>query len=305
MSFWTFIKLIAGAVVVAILGFTGMLAWHVAVEPVGGAMGGVIERVIPNPGSLAAGVGDEEFVAMLESADMPDIEPGERAFQRAHEMIALGRIGEAREKLAAIIHIHPTSSAAPAARRILGEMNVDEILSTTHMDDKIEYTVVRGDAPLAITGRHRTTLENLIHLNGLMELGMLRPGDRFILLPLDFRVVITPSRQSLALWRDGRFIREYPIVAIEGVRQPEPGVTRIDSKPASIGGRRVQPMSPEYAGAEKTIQLANGLVIRPDDDGDAQDDEEDEARPRGIYLRRVDMEELNLLVRPGNEVEFR
>lgn len=298
MRVWTFIKLLAGILVLAVLSFTAMLAWHVAVEPLDGAFGGVFERVIPNPASLAGGKSDADFAQMLESAEMPDIEPGERVFQNAHELIALGQIPEAREKLASIIHIHPSSSSAPTARRILGEMNIDEILSTTDMTGKSEYTVVRGDALLSITGRHRTTLENLMHINGLMEFGTLRPGDRFIILPLDFRMVITPARQSVALWQEGRFIRDYPIVAIDMPRPPAPEVTRIDGKSAEINGRRVQALSPDYAAADKTISLANGIVIRPYDDADDE-------RPRGIYLRRIDIEELNLLVRPGNEVEIR
>ncbi len=294
MRVWTFIKLLAGILVLAILSFTAMLAWHVAVEP----LDGVFERVIPNPASMAGGKSDVDFAQMLESAEMPDIEPGERVFQKAHELIALGQIPEAREKLASIIHIHPSSSSAPTARRILGEMNIDEILSTTDMTGKSEYTVARGDALLSITGRHRTTLENLMHINGLMEFGTLRPGDRFIILPLDFRMVITPARQSVALWQDGRFIRDYPIVAIDMPRPPAPGITRIDGKSAEIDGRRIQALSPDYAAADKTIRLANGLVIRPYDDTDDE-------RPRGIYLRRIDIEELNLLVRTGNEVEIR
>lgn len=294
MKFFTLIKLFAALVVLGVLGFTVVLAWHVVVEP----QGGMYERFIPSPRPALKAERDEDFVRNLESADVPVIDPGERAFQQAREMIVMGNAEEARERLSTIIHIYPTSSAAPAARRILGEMNLDAMLSTASMDGKIEYTVVRGDALLSIVGRNQTTLENLKHINGLTGFAPLRPGDKFILMPLDLRIIITPARQSVALWSEGTFIREYPIMEFNHTRAAGAELTRIESKSASIGGRRVQALSEEYAGAEKSIQLANGITIRTYN-------ENDEERPRGIHLRRIDSEELNLLVRSGNEVEFR
>ena len=294
MKFSTIIKLLAAVVVMAIIGFTSMLAWHVAVEP----KSGIFEQIVPNPRPILAAERDEDLMAQLTSAEAPVFDPGERAFQQAHEMIVLGRLDAAREKLGTVIHIYPTSTSAPMARRILGEMNVDELLTTASMDGKIDYTVVRGDALLSIVSRHQTTLENLKHINGLNRFGTLRPGDRFILMPLNFRIIITPSRQSVALWREGEFIREYPIMEFNHTGAPAQGTTKIESKSATIGGRRVQALSDEYTAAEKTIQLANGITIRGFD-------EDDEERPRGIHLRRIDIEELNLLVRSGNDVEFR
>jgi len=288
------IRLFATLVVLGVLWFTGMLAWHVAVEP----QGWIFERIIPGPRPVLAAERDEDFIRTLETAEIPVIDPGEDVFRQAREMIVMGNADEAREKLGTIIHIYPASSTAPAARRILGEMNLDKLLTTASMDGKIEYTVARGDALLSIVNRHQTTLENLKHINGLTGFGTLRPGDRFILMPLDFRIIITPERQSLALWQDGAFIREYPIMEFNHIRTSGPEMTRIESKAASIGGRRVQALSDEYAGADKTIQLANGITIRTYN-------EEDVERPRGIHMRRVDIEELNLLVRTGNEVEFR
>ncbi|MFU8892305.1 MAG: LysM peptidoglycan-binding domain-containing protein [Luteolibacter sp.] len=288
------LKLFATIVVLGVLWFTGMLAWHVAVEP----RGWIFERLIPGPRPVLAAERDEDFVRALESAEVPVVDPGEGVFQQAREMIVMGNADEAREKLGTIIHIYPASSAAPAARRILGEMNLDALLTTASMDGKIDYTVVSGDALFAIVNRHGTTLENLMHINGLTGFGTLKPGDRYILMPLDFRIIITPARQSLALWQEGVFIREYPIMEFNHTRASGAEITRVESKAASIGGRRVQALSEEYAGADKTIQLANGITIRAYN-------ENHEERPRGIHLRRIDIEELNLLVRAGNEVEFR
>jgi hypothetical protein len=300
MSIWSFVKLLAALAVLAVMGFTGMLAYHVVVVPLDGVFGGIFEKIIPNPAEVVRGQSEADFVRMLDSVEMPDVEPGEKAFQKAHELIALGRLDEAREKLNAIVNIFPTSSSAPVARRIVGEMNLDEILSSSHMAGKQTHVVKRGDSFFAMVAKHRTTLELLMHLNGLTEFGNLRPGDEFIVMPLDFRLLIVPSRKSLSVWDGGRFIREYPVVEVNVPGTIPAQRTKIDSKSATVAGRgRVQALAKEYAAAEKSIQLAGmPLQIR-------QYNEDDEDRPRGIYLRPLDMEELNLLTRSGNEVEIR
>jgi hypothetical protein len=294
MKILTALKIVIALAVLAVVGFTSMLAWHIAVEP----LGGVFEKLVPETRPVVATERDEDFVRALEATEAPVIDPGERVFREAHEMIVLGQTAEAREKLGTIIHVYPTSSTAPVARRILGDMRLDELLTTSSLDGKIDYTVVRGDSLLGIVGRHRTTLENLKHINGLNAFGTLKPGDKFILMPLDFRMIITPNKQSLALWREAEFIREYPIIEFNHTRTSGAEKTKIESKAATVNGRRVQALTDEYIGAEKTILLANGITIRPYR-------ENDEARPRGIHLRPIDIEELNLLVRSGNDVEFR
>ena len=295
MSLWTGFKLLAALCVMSVMAFTGMLAWHVVVAPLGGVFG----KIIPNPAEVAGKQQDADFAKMLDSADLPDIDPGEKAFQKAHELLALGKLGEAREKLAAIVNVYPASSSAPVARRIVGEMNLDEILSTTHMEGKKSHVVKRGNSFLGIAGEHKTTLDMIMHLNGMMELKNIQPGEELIVMPLDFRLLIEPRRKSLSVWDGGRFIREYPIIHLGVPGKLPPGKTKISSKLAELGGRSVAPQSKDYRAAEKVIQIAKpSLQIR----GAAE--AADEA-PHGIVLRSQDMEEISLLTRVGNEVEIR
>src|SRR6187402_906386 len=98
MSLWTVFKFFAALCVLAVMAFTGMLAYHIEVKP----LGGVFEKIIPNPKEVAGKKTDAEFSEMLDSAELPDIDPGEKAFQKAHELLALGKIDEAREKLGSI-----------------------------------------------------------------------------------------------------------------------------------------------------------------------------------------------------------
>ena len=295
MSLWTLIKIIAALVVIAVLGFTGMLAWHVSVEP----LGGVFSRIIPDPVRVVEGQSDVDIATMLDSAEMPDIDPGERAFQKAHELLALGKISEAREKLTAIVNVFPASSSAPVARRIVGEMNLDEVLSTTHMQGKQVHVVKRGDSLLGIASNYRTTIDCMMHLNSMLELKSIQPGDELIVMPLDFRLLIEPKRRAISVWDGGRFILEYPLLGVPGSVTGSLPKTTISSKSAEFEGRRVQPQSKSYRTADKLIQLARPALRIQAWDGTGD-------KPAGaLLLRRADMEELSLLTRVGNEVEFR
>lgn len=297
MSLWTVFKLFAALCVLAVMTFTGMLAYHVVVRP----LGGVFEQIIPNPAEIVGKEQDAaEFAKMLDSAELPDIDPGEKAFQKAHELLAMGKLEEAREKLAAIVNVFPSSSSAPVARRIVGEMNLDEILSTTHMEGKKSHIVKRGDSFLKIAQDHKTTLDMIMHLNGMTEFKNIQPGEELIVMPLDFRLLIEPQRKAVSVWQGGRFIREYPVVHFGVSGTLSKGKTTISSKSAELAGHRVQPQSKDYRGADKVIQVAKpSFQIR----GIAT--EADEDTPRGIILRSQDMEEISLLTRVGNEVEIR
>jgi LysM repeat protein len=295
MSLWTLFKLIAAAAVLSVMAFTGMLAYHVAVAP----LGGIFEEIIPNPAEVIGKQADADFAKMLDSAELPDIDPGEKAFQKAHELLALGKLEEAREKLTAIVNIFPTSSSAPVARRIVGEINLDEVLSTTHMEGKQTHVVKRGNSYFGIAAQYKTTLDSMMHLNNMMELANLQPGDEIVVLPLEFRLLIEPRRKSLSIWDGGRFIREYPILRIKVPGTLSPGETKIASKLAVLGGRNIAPQSKEYRAAEKSLLLGKPAVMIRAWDGD------EEQIPNGICVQPHDMEEISLLTRAGNTVEIR
>ncbi len=295
MSLWTLFKLFAAVCVLAVMAFTGAFAYHILVKP----LGGVFERIIPNPAEVVGRQPDAEFAKMLDSAELPDIDPGEKTFQKAHELLALGKLEEAREKLTTIINIYPSSSTAPVARRILGDMNLDEVLSSSHMEGKSVVTVKRGNSFLGIAGQNHTTLDIMMYLNNMMELGNLQPGDELTVMPLNFRILIEPARMTLSLWDGGRFIRDYPIIHLGVTGKLPAGKSTISAKVARIDGKSVAPQSKAYRAAEKSVQVKKPALVVS---GAPEDSEE---FPRGVVLRPADMEEVSLLIRVGNEVEIR
>lgn len=297
MRFVTVIRLFAALVVIGVMIFAGMLAWHVTVRP----LGGVFDRIVPAPGDFSEAPGEKEIAKVLDSREMPDLEPGEKAFQKAHELIAMGDFAGAREKLNTIVTIYPGSSSAPNARRILGEMNFDDLLSAGHKEGKKLYTVQKGDTFLGIALKQQTTMDCLMHLNGLMDLTGLQPHEELLVLPLNFRLLVEPKSNSISLWDGGNFVKEFPVVRLEHSGPVPPVRTTVDAKIASFGGKRLQPGMKGFREADKSLSLAKtGLQIRamPSEAGGG-------AMQKGFYIAPEDMEELWLVTRPGNEVEIR
>ncbi len=290
-------KLFAALVVISVMIFAGMLAWHVTVRP----MGGVFDRIVPAPGDFSETSGEKEISRALDSREMPDLEPGEKAYQKAHELIAMGDIAGAREKLNTIVTIYSSSSSAATARAILGEMNFDDLLSADHKEGKKNYIVQKGDSFLAIALKQQTTVDCLMHLNALMDLSGLQPHEELLVLPLNFRLLVEPKSSSISLWDGGRFLKEFPVLRVEHAGALAAGHTTVDSKIASLGGKRLQPGMKGYRESDKSISLAKtGMLIRamPSGAGDG-------TLQRGFYIAPEDMEELWLVTRQGNEVEIR
>lgn len=294
MNFWLFTKMIAGFAVLGVMVFTAMLAYHIAVHPLGGRF----EKLIPEAGSVIGGTSEEDFAKLLESSEMPDFKLGDRAFQKAHELIALGNIQAGREKMLSIVNVFPNSPSAPTARRIVGMMNLDEFLSSNFPEGKINYEVKPGDSYFAIAARHDTTLDMIMHLNGMMELESLQPGDKLTLAPLNFRLLIEPDNKTLSLWDGPKFVCDYPVLDFADVNL-HAGNSVIASRISSIDGSNISATAENYRAASRRIVIKSPAVQI------MSFDQNDETPDRGIYLRESDLEELFLLTRTGNTVEIR
>jgi hypothetical protein len=299
MRLWTLIKLVAGAVVFAITVFTGLLVWHMLNEP----LGGTFSEMVPVQTDA------KPVVSLPEAnADLPEIDPGAKVFEKASEMIAVGDLAGARDRLRTVVSTYPRSKAAPEARRIVGEMNLDDLLSAVHMEGKEIHIVRPGESFLGIAAKHNTSLDCIMHLNGLMDLKGLQPNEELIVMPLNLRVLIEPARKALSLWKGEQFIKEYPLVSAELGTHKGGLVTKISSKSGVAGDRRVTPGMKEYRESEKVFALEKShLQIRSaSPEGKHEEGENPAAGPGpGFRLSVEDTEELALLLRPGNEVEIR
>lgn len=234
-------------------------------------------------------------------APVEEVEPGGLAFERAVEQLALGSYDEAEERLQFVVNFDPGSEAAEEARRILGELHLDRYLSTESMEGKTIHTVERGEGFLSIAKKYETTIDCMVHLNGLLKLNQLQSGDELVVMPLNFNLRIDLPRKRLGVWKDGRFVTSYEIADVR-LGHSGSGVVRttVSNKQGFLDGKSYPTTSDSYRAANKILTLkAKGLRIL------GEQEEGSEGFGRGIFLKESDMEELVLLTRVGNGVEVR
>lgn len=229
-------------------------------------------------------------------------EPGEKAFEKARELLAMKLMPEAEEKLKYIVSFYPAAEAASEARRILGEINMDRLLDPDWREGKKIVTVKRGDTFTKIIRENKTTMSSLIHLSKLMRADhrSLHPGDKLTVMPLDMRLVINVRRKTLTVWRGGEFIKEYPLQRVSYSRKGAVRHLKVGSIMGESGGKLFPSHMENYRYAKKVVFLSDkSLAIRAFSADNADD------MQLGFFLTEVDMEELPLLLRPGNDVEIR
>ncbi|MGJ8694807.1 MAG: LysM peptidoglycan-binding domain-containing protein [Verrucomicrobiaceae bacterium] len=256
-----------------------------------------------------AGASEERLDKLIDETEDSTFKRGEREFNRAVELIAMERLDDAREKLLFIQNLHADSEFGPEARRILGEINLDRVLSVSNMNNKEVHVVKSGDSFLRIANQHDTTLDCMMFLNGLLDTNTLHPGDELIVMSLDFKLVIDLERERVELFeRDAEkkehvFTKDYPII-----RADVPGsgsrsqYSKISGKVGEDRGRSYQPIHSKYRNGTKVLTFKLGgriIQLRPVPEADEEDP------GSGIFLSNSDMEELAMLIRVGNEVEIR
>ncbi len=239
------------------------------------------------------------LVAKLEVENLPDVTPGERAFESARELLVKRDYIAAEEKLKYVNTYYPTAVSAPEARRILGEMNMDRLFSGKEFAELKQYKVKRGDSFFKIIRENETNLDLLIFLNDLKRTDRLHPDDVFTVMPLHFRLVIDMPRRVLGIWDGARYIKGYEIKYSSLPKGTKVKETKLVAIEAQSKEGRVKLPSSGYRSAEKVLVIKSPQAeIRPYT-----------GTPKegvvGLYLNAVDLEELALLLRAGNSVEIR
>lgn len=243
-----------------------------------------------------------ELKKKAEQGIKSDNEPGEKAFQRAKELLAMESMVEAEEKLKYIVSFYPSAKCAPEARRILGEINIDRLLDPDWKQGKSVITVKSGDTYSRIVRRNKTTMDSLIHLSKLMRADprSLHPGDKLTVMPLEMRVEIDTRRKTLTLWKGGEFVKEYPLQKISYKGKGAVKRLKIGSIRGWYRGKLLASHAEDYRASSKVIALSDkSLAIR------AISEDDNEEFGQRFILKPADIEELPLLLRPGNDVEIK
>ncbi len=231
-----------------------------------------------------------------ETREIPDL--GKRHFDDAVELLKSGELQAAKERFYYLMEYYPESKTFAEARRILGEVNMDLLISKTPIPGKTEYVVKSGDAPASIARRTETTIDYLMRANGKTR-ALIYKDEHLTVFPLNFEVDINLEAKKVVLTHKEKFFKEYDILGVNlpGAVKP-PVKTEIKEKVAWADGRRIAISSKDYLSSQKWMRTGKiGLFIRGIRDAEVS---EGQTKPYGVFVANPDLEEMFTVVRSGS-----
>jgi len=192
------------------------------------------------------------------TAPTPDISLPE--FQAAAQLRQDGKLAEARDALVAFIQKYPAGLHVEEAKDLLGEVNVDVLLSRYPSPEKTEYVVKSGDVLAKISRKLKTTPELIMRMNN-MSGTMLHIGEHLLISHPDFSVVIQRKANLVVLLNHGAFFKQYHVREAKlSPKQPSKITAKVAETMAWKNGKRIGLGSKDYIGSTRWIRLAGAAA---------------------------------------------
>lgn len=228
-------------------------------------------------------------------APTPDISLPE--FQAAAQLRQEGKLAEARDALIAFIQKYPAGLHVDEAKDLLGEINVDILLSRFPSPEKTEYIVKSGDVLAKISRKLKTTPEMIIRMNN-MSGTMLHIGEHLLISHPDFSLLIQRKPNLVILLSHGAFFKQYHVREVKlPPKQPSKIVGKVAETMAWKDGKRIGLGSKDYSTSTRWIRIGGApaytLYSLPDS---AHPNLDQPPPPLGLGLPATDVEELTSLV---------
>lgn len=234
------------------------------------------------------------------SSERPDL--GRRHFDEAVDLLRKGELIAARDRLLYLIRYYPESATHEDARRIVGEINLDLLVSRIPLERKTEHVVRRGEALVSIARRNRTTIDYIMRANGKTT-PLIYPNESLVVHPLDFRMEIDLEKERLTVLDGDQLFKEYPILdrhLPEGLKPPV--TTTVSEKVAWLDDHPINFQDPDYFACQKWMRSGTmGLFIRHVV-SDGEENEAEGRKPYGVMLSKPDLEELYTIISTGSEI---
>jgi len=122
-------------------------------------------------------------------------------------LVASNNIASARQKCYELLQ-NTNSASISETEKILGQININLLLSPAPMPEKTEYIVQSGDVLELLAKKNGTTVELIKKCNSLQG-KMIHPGDRLLIFNAKLAIIVNKSRNDLLLTADNRFFKRY------------------------------------------------------------------------------------------------
>ena len=217
-------------------------------------------------------------------------------FQDAAKLRQDGKLTEARSALMAFLQKYPSGQHVEEAKDLLGEVNIDILLSRTPSPEKQEYIVKPGDVLQKVAHKVKSTPELIMRMNN-MSGTMLHIGERLLISHPDFSIIVQRKPKVLVVLDHGAFFKQYHIGEEKlPPRQPPKMTAHVAEIMAWRDGKRVGFGTKEYVGSTRWIRLsAPSYMIYSLPDA-AHPALSQPPPAQGIGLAAADVEELSGLV---------
>jgi len=134
----------------------------------------------------------------------------QRQLNAVKSLIASNEVILARQQCYALLQNTASSPAVSEAEKILGQINVNLLLSPAPMPEKMEYVIKSGDVLENLAKKNGTTVELIKTCNSLQG-KMIHPGDRLRIFNAKLTIIISKSRNDLLLKANNLFFKRYQV----------------------------------------------------------------------------------------------
>lgn len=188
-------------------------------------------------------------------------DPGKPVFDNLKARQAAGITPALRDEWASWTVTYTNSPLLSEARRQLGSANMI-LLFQPGTDQTIPaYTVVKGDSLAKIAARQHSSAELIQRANQLPSIN-LQIGQQLLIPTLKISLEIDRAAKTLTLMNNGAYLKEYSLLSCPSAPAKAAAVTtRVLDKSAISGTKRIAFGDKAYAGAEKSIVIAQAPAI--------------------------------------------
>jgi LysM repeat protein len=177
----------------------------------------------------------------LQPPPPPPPDPTLPEYQKCLAVEQSGNLLEARTVYTDFIERYPESTKIDDAKNRLGEINTRVFLSTMPAPEKQVYVVKSGDVLDRVARQTKTTSEYLVRANNIQPNAagkiILRIGQKLTIASGEFSLMIDRQRKKVVLLKDGKFFKQYPIVAMPAQAALITKKGAATPKPSKVTGR--------------------------------------------------------------------